>query len=341
MRDKLIASWKRPNLLTRFLLPFSRIYGLSTSLRRELYERLIFDSYRSSLLTIVVGNLTVGGSGKTPLVISLVNLLRHNGFSPAVVSRGYGGKSDAYPLVVTPDTPITESGDEPALILEKTSVPVIVSPKRSLAVRWLEENSNVDVIVCDDGLQHLALQRDIEICLLDHSVEQENTYLLPAGPYRESIDRLTSVDIVVHHYAWDAETEPDRYSENRFSLEPLEAVRLSNELNDDRLDHESLVHAVAAIGKPQRFFNSCRKLGYKIIEHEFSDHHFFEPEDLQFGDDYSILMTEKDAVKCRSFGLKNTWVLPVEAKMSSVLEDEIQNLVLQRLQEKKEAIATL
>jgi len=318
-RDRLLLSWKKPTRLTFLLWPLSGVYRALYAARKWLYRIGFFSSYRASVPVIVVGNLTVGGTGKTPLVIHLVELLRKHGYTPGVISRGYSGDAPYYPYQVTSNSPVNESGDEPALIVKRTSVSMVVGSNRGKSIDTLLANHSVDVIISDDGLQHLALQRDVEICLMDKTVESANDYLLPAGPYREPLSRLSSVDLVVYHQKVSSETTEGRFT---LSLVPSKPVRLidNTEAASLGLDKNQAIHAVAGIGNPQRFFNTCEHEGYDFDAHSFPDHYHFSEDDFRFNDAKPVLMTEKDAVKCQHFTDQNLWYLPVDARLSDDFE---------------------
>ena len=326
LRSALEQSWITPSWLTLLLLPLSWLYQLVFSLRRRMYQFGLFKSYKAPIPVIVVGNLTVGGTGKTPLTIHLVELLREHGYSPGIISRGYGSLADEYPYHVTQDSPIESSGDEPALIVKRTSAPMMIGANRKDAVEsLLATHPKVDVILSDDGLQHLALERNIEICVMDETSTKSNQYLLPAGPYRESMARLNSVDLVIKHGA--TEDQSGEFAMNLQAQSPKLLSELAREVavNDTPDNHEYIsqildksqkLQALAGIGNPQRFFNTCRDLGFVFDEHVFSDHHRFVENDISFGES-SVLMTEKDAVKCQKFSSAKHWYLPVDAKLST------------------------
>jgi tetraacyldisaccharide 4'-kinase len=257
---------------------------------------------------IVVGNLTVGGAGKTPLVIWLCEHLQRAGHRPGVVSRGYGGRPPRLPLSVTAATAPSEAGDEPVLIAARTGCPVVVDPDRPRAARALLAANDVDVIVADDGLQHYALARNLEIVVVDGRRRFGNGFCLPAGPLREPLSRLVTVDLVVVNGAGGAGEFALRLVGDRLAnladvahTEPLTAWRGRR------------VHAVAGIGDPARFFTALTTAGLEVVEHPFPDHHAYRPDDLDFGDGLPVLMTEKDAVKCRTFAAARHWYLPVSA----------------------------
>lgn len=332
IKESLLKSWQKPNVLTGVLKPFSHFYGGAFALRKKAFQKGFFDSYRAPVPVIVVGNLTVGGTGKTPLVIYLVEQLRSQGLKPGVISRGYSGEAPDYPFEVTVGSDVEHSGDEPALIVKRTSVPMMVGPDRKASIEALLNKHEIDVIVSDDGLQHLALQRDIEICIVDDTSSQKNEYLLPAGPYREPLTRLLSVDFIVRH-GGDVGNADNQFSMNLQAGEPLSV----NPEFDIEFPSNQSFHAVAGIGNPQRFFDTCSSLGYEFKTHSFADHHHFSVSDIDFGFE-SVLMTEKDAVKCLDFADKRHWYLPVSAQLSEGLIDSLmaklnKNFRLQRINE--------
>ena len=324
-RERLEASWQKPNWLTALLLPLSLVYGLLFIANRALYSVGLKHSYRPKVPVIVVGNITVGGTGKTPLVIYLIESLKEQGLAPAVISRGYGGKSVTYPLLVTSDTPVDQCGDEPALIVARTGVPLAVGSNRKASVDLLCSQYDIDVIISDDGLQHHALHRDVEICLMDKTRPKSYAFLLPSGPYREPLSRLAKVDFVVHHI------QPNmRRSDSAFSmwLEAKKPVALKEGLNS-KFDFDKSTCAIAGIGNPDRFFSTCVEMGLNITKHPFSDHHDFSKEDIDF-EKSQVLMTEKDAVKCRKFADQRHWFLPVDAKLTPNLAEQVIAILTER-----------
>ena len=324
IKKSLLKSWVKPNALTRLLQPLSLVYRGAFALRKNAFDRGLLNRYRSPIPVLVVGNLTVGGTGKTPLVIYLVEQLSLLGFKPGVISRGYSGEADAYPLAVVHDTPAQLCGDEPALIVRRTNVPMVVGPDRQASIELLIKRHDVDLVISDDGLQHLALERDIEICLIDDTASQENQNLLPAGPYRESMTRLLKVDYIVRHGGIVGNAD------NQFSMHlvPGEVMPVdpANKLN---FPADSPIHAVAGIGNPQRFFDTCDELGLSFTPHSFADHHHFTREDIDFGGK-PVLMTEKDAVKCDQIADKHHWYLPVDAELGDGFANAIADAVNQK-----------
>ncbi|KGD73563.1 tetraacyldisaccharide 4'-kinase [Tatumella morbirosei] len=308
MIDKL---WSGKSGWWRLLLPFSFLYGAVSGLIRLSYVKGWRKSWRAPVPVVVVGNLTAGGNGKTPVVVWLVEQLQARGLKAGVVSRGYGGKADHYPLVLNESTTTAEAGDEPVLIYQRTGAPVAVAPRRADAVTALLGAEKPDVIVTDDGLQHYALQRDIEIVVVDGVRRFGNGWWLPAGPMRERESRLREVDAVVVNGGETGQREIG------MQLVAGDAVNL---LSGERrnLSDFSRVVAMAGIGHPPRFFATLRSMGLTpLAEIAFADHHAYSVQELEqlATADQPLLMTEKDAVKCRSFARANWWYLPVTAQL--------------------------
>jgi tetraacyldisaccharide 4'-kinase len=276
---------------------------------------------------IVVGNITAGGTGKTPLVIHLIEILRRRGLRPGVVSRGYGGRAPRYPLRVTASTDTQHSGDEPALIARRSGVPVAVAPDRVAAAKLLLDEGGVDVLIADDGLQHYDLARAAEICVVDGARGLGNGRLLPAGPLREPPARLDSVDlIVVNGGGWrPARSAGVPIIDMHMTI--AEAVALADGRRRPLADFMGKqVHAVAGIGNPERFFASLRQKGINVLPHPFPDHHRFSAVDVNFPGEHPMLMTEKDAVKCRSFACDDGWEVPAAAVFDATAAALVQQL---------------
>lgn len=296
-----------PPLLLR---PLAALYGrIAESRRRKL------EASRKPLAVpvIIVGNISVGGTGKTPFVIWLVEHLRESGWRPGVISRGYGGHAEQYPLRVTAETDAASCGDEPLLIALRTGAPLAVDPDRVAAAQSLIDSGEVDVLIADDGLQHYRLPRQLEFCVVDGARGLGNGALMPAGPLRELPSRLHGVDLVVVNGAgFDGGRDSVRFD--------LQADRLRNLADGSQRSLADFagqtVHAIAGIGNPERFFASLESAGLKLQRHAFADHHRYRREDLAFGDDLPVLMTEKDAVKCRAVAQPDWWMLPVSAVLS-------------------------
>ncbi|WP_158884024.1 tetraacyldisaccharide 4'-kinase [Rhodanobacter sp. L36] len=295
--------------------PLAKLYGGVTALRRALYRSNVLKRERLDVPVIVVGNISVGGTGKTPLTIAICSELSARGWRPGVVSRGHGG-TQREPLLLghTPDP--VQVGDESCLI-RAGGVPVAVGRDRPAAARLLLA-AGCNVVIADDGLQHYRLQRDIEICVIDGVRRFGNRRLLPAGPLREPVSRLVDVDFRV--------CNGDTADADEFAM-TLRGGDVVNLLDGRTQRLEDFVgqsvHAVAAIGHPKRFFDSLRAAGIEPVEHTFVDHHAFVASDLDFADDLPVWMTDKDAVKCRRFAKSNWWRVPVRAELSSSFHDAV------------------
>lgn len=306
------------------MIPLSGLYWLLIKLRTLLYGAGVFSTEKAAVPVIVVGNITAGGTGKTPVVIWLVDALRRRGFSPGIVSRGYGGTSSGTSMRVDSDSDAAVVGDEPVLLSRRGKCPVAVDSDRLRAASMLVEDG-VDVIVSDDGLQHLRLHRDFEICVVDGVRGLGNERLLPAGPLRESKHRLASVDQVL---ANGGDTE----GALRFDLKAVEACRLNGSLVRPLPGFKGVtVHAVAGIGHPQRFFDMLRTFGIQVIEHSFKDHAALSARDLEFGDGFDVLMTEKDAVKLKRNMADKFWSVPVDLEIDEDAERSLMDRLTQRL----------
>ncbi len=294
----------------RWLLwPLAMLYRCLSNRRRARHLRGARPVFTCAVPVIVVGNITAGGTGKTPLTVWLVRVLAEQGLRCGIVSRGYGGRSPVWPMDVLPDSSAELAGDEPVLLARRTGVPVVVAPDRVAAARRLVARHAVDVVIADDGLQHYRLGRDFEIAVVDGIRGLGNGLCLPAGPLRESPDRLRHVQALVVN-GGSRDVIP------RHIVVPTYQVRMVasrvRELAGDGLRELAAfrgmrVHAVAGIGRPQSFFELLRSSGIDVTEHAFADHARFAPSDLEFGDDAPILMTEKDAVKCAAFARPGMW----------------------------------
>ncbi len=330
-------SWDDGGPLTLALLPLSWLFGALSGLRRLLYRTGLLRVARMPCPVIVVGNISVGGSGKTPLVVYLAGRLTEAGFHPGIVSRGYGA-AQSVPRAVTADSQADQVGDEPLLIARRVGLPVWVGHDRAATARaLLAANPDVDVLVSDDGLQHYRLGRDLEIAVLDRRGAR-NGRLLPAGPLREPVWRLGRMDALVVHAGglpWPAADSVPRFE---MTLAGGELVNLRDPSR--RMPAAALrgrrVHALAGIGEPQRFFATLQDLGLAPVCHAFADHHRFVPADLDLGPCDGLLMTEKDAVKCAGFAPDHAWYLPVEA----VLQPDLAHHVTERLLEKRHGSAS-
>lgn len=315
--------WYRSSIFLWLLLPLSWLYCLIVFVRRKLYQLNIKRSYGCKLPVVVIGNISVGGTGKTPLLISLCGYLKEKGYSPGVVSRGYGGEFSGIKQISDADT-AKSVGDEPLMIYKKTSVPVVVGADRVAAARYLASNNQCDVVLSDDGLQHYRMRRSFEIAVVDSVRRFGNGLCLPAGPLRERPSRLNDVNMLVYNGNTGIGSGDCSYQ--------LEVKGLQRLVGDEKKEVGSFagqtVHAVAGIGNPMRFFNQLRDSGITVIEHPYPDHHSYCQDDFAGWSDECIIMTEKDAVKCCQLSLSDAWVLSVTAIFSSELESSLSSELL-------------
>ncbi|HXZ97017.1 MAG TPA: tetraacyldisaccharide 4'-kinase [Burkholderiales bacterium] len=307
--------WYRLTVWHVLLLPFSLLFAIVASLRRFLYLLHLLPVIKLPVPVIVIGNISVGGTGKTPLAIWLANFFREEGFKPGIVSRGYGG-TNIQPLEVTRQSSPAVVGDEPVLLARRCGCPVWVGRNRpATAIALLAAHPECDVVISDDGLQHYRLDRDVEIAVVDGERKFGNGLPLPAGPLRELVGRLESVDAVV---VQDGERSPSAPARS-FSMR-LTGETFYNLLNPDfKVSATDLrgkkTYAVAGIGHPQRFFRQLQTLGLSASARPFPDHYRYQAEDLFAPDAEAIIMTEKDAVKCETFADEKYWVLAVDAQV--------------------------
>lgn len=306
----LIRAWYNKNPLLYLFWPFSLLYRLAAFIQRLPYIISLKKINRFPKPVIVVGNITVGGTGKTPLVIALANYLVMQGYKPGIVSRGYKAKASYFPQWVETSSDAEWVGDEPLLIAKRTQCPIVIAPRRSDAVSMLLAHTDCDVVLSDDGLQHYALARDIEIVVMDGQRRLGNQLCLPAGPLRESAQRLNSVDFIVvsNGVAKTGEFSMQFIADKIYNIKDPTQILTITLINN-------LVHAVAGIGNPQQFFNQLRIMGLRIIEHAYPDHYFYQKQDILFDDDAIVIMTEKDAVKCQHIVDERHWALPINAKL--------------------------
>ncbi len=307
------------------LAPLSWLFSLMSAVRRKILQRL-YQGRRFSVPVAVVGNISVGGSGKTPLIIALVNALNKRGYTAGVVSRGYGGAANAYPLLVTSQTPVDQSGDEPLLIARLCGCPVVVDPDRVRAVEFLLHETCCDIVLSDDGLQHYRLHRDIEIAVVDAARGLGNGRMLPSGPLRESPSRLSQVDFVVLNGSGaDIGAELDLVGAHHVELQALGLRHIaSNVLTPvDMWKGGKKAHAVCGIGHPDRFAQTLTTLGFEVILSSVNDHQHLSSDDLTFGDDLPVIITSKDAVKYSGVIPENLWVLEVEMSISDDFVDSL------------------
>ncbi len=323
--------WYQKRSLTAWMLsPLALLYHCIVSVRKALYHYGLCKTTKLSVPVIVVGNVTVGGTGKSPMVGWLADYLQSQGFKPGIVSRGYGGSLNKQPTLVTTEHHAHEVGDEALMLFQKTHLPVVVCRDRVAAGQHLLSQTHCNIIISDDGLQHYALDRDLEIIMVDGKRRFGNGWCLPAGPLRELKSRCKKTPWVVY-------TNDDK-APYHLQLKPSALLHQGQSIPLEQL-HNKTVHAVAGIGHPERFFETLRSLGASVIEHPMPDHHQFTAKDVQFNDEYWVVITAKDAVKCTvipdsdvvipdpdpgsSQKVPSIYVLEVEAQLSQSLLNDL------------------
>ena len=326
-------AWYKPRSWALALLPLSYLFrGVARGRRTYLQSRYQAKSF--AVPVVVVGNIAVGGTGKTPLIIRLVHSLQAEGIRPGIVSRGYGGQPSKLPRKVSADSSAQEFGDEPVLIAREANCPVVVDSDRVAAVEFLLDEFVVDVVLSDDGLQHYRMHRDLEIAVLDARRGLGNGQCLPAGPLREPPGRLDDVDFIVLNGGAESGSPflPESTSTSliRMTLQPtfFRHLRSGQRVAANGWTGSRKVHAVAGIGNPERFSTTLAALGLEPQLHSFPDHHPFTQADLEFDDDLPVVMTSKDAVKCEAFAPDNVWVLEVAADVDPSLAQAIKELLV-------------
>ena len=314
----LIDAWYNKSFWLYILAPLTFLFSSLVKARRNSYINNPKKVWNSSKPIIVVGNISMGGTGKTPLVKFIASELAKRGFKPGLVSRGYGGKYSGT-LEVTSETTYKQTGDE-AQILAKLNIPFFIDKNRSRAARKLQEKHDVDVVISDDGLQHYAMGRDIEIAVIDGARRLGNGLAFPAGPLREPKSRLSEVDFIVNN---GGPTEGD---EILMTLSPAKFIHLNSgkEYSVDKWPMHNQVHAIAGVGNPNRFFDLLLRLGFEFDKNPFPDHHKYNKRDLYYLDHLHILMTEKDAAKCKHFKNSKIWYLSIESKIESQFIDKLE-----------------
>jgi len=313
LESRLAARWYSDQPPPSLLRPLAALFGRVARARRHSLSQ---SAEKLPVPVIVVGNISVGGTGKTPFTIWLVERLREWGWRPGIISRGHGGHAPLYPFRVAADSNPAHTGDEPLMMMRRLLCPVYVGADRVAAARALLAAADVNVLVSDDGLQHYRLARDLEICVVDGVRRLGNGALLPAGPLREPATRLQQVHLtVVNGGDW----RPVGTNLTAMGLAPAAARPLAGGAGRALGDFAGQrVHALAGIGHPERFFDMLRGLGLQVTPHAFPDHYHFQRGDLEFGDGAPVLMTEKDAVKCSRYAGPQHWVVAVEARISEV-----------------------
>ena len=317
MSERLLQAWYTGHPLLVLLRPLEWLYRWVVIRRRRAFVAGRGDIYRAPVPVIVVGNITLGGTGKTPMILWLIEHCRARGLRVGVVSRGYGAEPPSFPWRVEAEHSAAVSGDEPLLIVQRTAVPLMIDPDRGRAVRALLASEPLDLILSDDGLQHYRLARDLELVLLDAARGLGNRRCLPAGPLREPLERLEGVDALLCNGA--ATDTPDSFA---MQLRPGALINLVSRQSVG-LEHfppGQALHALAGIGNPRRFFNTLEGLNWRPVAHAFADHARYSAEALQFTPALPVVMTEKDAVKCRPFAQPDWWYLSVDAQLSPAFE---------------------
>ncbi|MDP1538069.1 MAG: tetraacyldisaccharide 4'-kinase [Burkholderiales bacterium] len=319
--------WQTRGPLAVLLLPVAALFAAVAAMRRYAYRCRLLRSERAGVPVIIVGNITVGGTGKTPLTLWLAQFLATQGRHPGIISRGYGAaRSD--PRAVPVNGTARDYGDEPCLLTRRAGCPVWVGADRAATARALRAaHPDIDVIISDDGLQHYLLARDFEIAVIDGARGLGNGWPLPAGPLREPASRLATVDaVVVNGNGESTYTHPQAIAmhlaghEFRNLLNPQQVVQAGH-------FHGQNVHAIAGIGNPARFFAQLHRLGLDCTAHAFPDHHAYSAQDLQFAGADHIVMTEKDAVKCSTFATERHWALVVNV----TIDEQLGTMILARL----------
>ena len=310
LSDRLLKAWYEGHPVLTLLRPLESLYRRVVERKRARFVAGEGEIYQAPVPVVVVGNITVGGTGKTPLILWLIEHCQRSGLRVGVVSRGYGAKPPQLTWQVETSQSAEVAGDEPLLIVQRCGVPLMIDPDRSRAVKALLATGPVDLILSDDGLQHYRLARDLELVLIDAARGLGNRRCLPAGPLREPMERLQSVDAVLYNGA--AADHEDGFA---FRLRPTALVNLQTGERRpvDHFPPGQAVHAVAGIGNPQRFFKTLETLHWQPVPHAFADHAPYSAEVLNFTPSLPLVMTEKDAVKCRGFARPDWWYLAVDA----------------------------
>ncbi|WP_373080426.1 tetraacyldisaccharide 4'-kinase [Zhongshania sp.] len=299
------------------LVPLEFLYRLIVALRR----RLIRPQSCGAPL-IVIGNISVGGSGKTPVVLAVAEYCQRTGYKVGIVSRGYGGCAPQYPYLLTNQSTPAESGDEPFLMYQRSGLPLAVAPDRLAAAKMLVEQHGCNLIISDDGLQHYRLARDIEVIVIDGERGFGNGHCLPVGPLREPIARANEVSLKIINGGNAGLSGFNMNLNGSMAVNLLSGEQLAIA---DWPPNQKRIHGIAGIGNPQRFFRSLRAMGFEVIEHPFPDHHDYTLDDVQFDDSLPVMMTEKDAVKCRSFEVQKHWMLPVSGEIDPLFYSALQS----------------
>lgn len=320
-QKKLNDIWYKDKNIPRRYKVLSKIFSATSGLRRSLYNANILKTKKLKCPVVIIGNITVGGVGKTPFVIWLVNQLIAKGYKVGIVSRGYGGKRENEPMLVIPQTSAKASGDEALLIAKHTNAPVFVGKNRVKAAKKLLLDYRVDVIISDDGLQHYALSRDIEIALIDARYGLGNKQLLPAGPLRELPHRLDSVDMIIY--------KGKKTDQHYFEYEPLLVYALGNTKKQQPLEsfRNQKINALAGIAHPDSFFSMLSAHGLAVVKYPLDDHEILTEKHFNFDNNNPIFITEKDAIKCLEMKLENVWVVVLKLVVANKTKTNILKLI--------------
>ena len=314
--------WYSKNIFSLLLSPLSLIYICIIYLRHTLYQLGLISITKINVPTIVIGNIVAGGTGKTPLVIWLAKYFKDKGFLPGIVSRGYGGTYLSNIELVKPTSNPLLVGDEPVIIARNTNCPVVVAKKRAKGAKELVEKYNCNIILSDDGMQHYSLARDIEIAVIDGQRRFGNNYCFPAGPLREHKNRIHKADLIVSKYSARTCEYKMNYTYNQLvSLNKLSKTIPISDL------HGMTVHAIAGINNPDHFFSYLRSHKLELIIHKFPDHYLYTEEDVKFDDNFPVVMTEKDAVKCLNYSSHKHWYIPISAELSQSFACDLDKLM--------------
>ncbi len=321
VQDTMVTAWYGRAWWLWLLRPVEFTFRFVSAARRVLYRSGVLKPERASVPLVVVGNITVGGTGKTPVVIGLVENLQGLGLRPGVVSRGYGATAESFPHVLHADSTADDCGDEALLIYQRTGCPVVVAPDRPAAVRELESRFEVDIVLSDDGLQHYPMDRQMEIAVVDSKRGLGNGFCLPAGPLRESHRRLADMDYVLYRGSCDP------VNGVQYRCDALVNMGTGEERPFTASEDLNSVHAVAGIGQPSQFFSILRGADFEFTEHCFADHHRYTAADFSRMTRKPVIMTQKDAVKCQGFATDNLWYLKITAEIPASVTDAVARLV--------------
>ncbi|MCF6289269.1 MAG: tetraacyldisaccharide 4'-kinase [Proteobacteria bacterium] len=324
-QQKLYRIWYHGETIPIRYKILSKIFSLASGFRRLLFKTGIKKTNKIKCPVIIIGNITVGGVGKTPFVIWLVTQLQAQGYKVGVVSRGYGGKRKREPMLVIPQTSAQASGDEAILIAKHTNAPVMVAKNRVKAANKLILDFRVNIIIADDGLQHYALGRDIEIALIDAEYGLGNQQLLPAGPLRELPTRLASVDMVIY--------KGKKTAEHYFEYQPLLVYALGQTRKQPPIEsfRNQKINAIAGIAHPNSFFNMLSAYGLAIVKYPLDDHEVLTAKHFEFDNDNPIFITEKDAIKCADMQLENVWVVVLKLVVPEPTQAQLMNLIEEKI----------